>query len=48
MYLAVVLDVFSRKVVGWAMRSHLLSELVLSALDIAACLDFNAAKAILR
>jgi putative transposase len=33
LYLAVVLDVFSRKVVGWAMRSHLLSELVLSALD---------------
>ena len=30
-----VLDVFSRKVVGWAMRSHLLSELVLSALDMA-------------
>jgi putative transposase len=35
LYLAVVLDVFSRKVVGWAMRSHLLSELVLSALDMA-------------
>lgn len=35
LYLAVVLDVFSRKVVGWAMRTHLLTELVLSALDMA-------------
>jgi len=35
LYLAVVLDVFSRKVVGWAMRAHLLTELVLSALDMA-------------
>ena len=35
LYLAVVLDVFSRKVVGWAMRPHLLTELVLSALDMA-------------
>ena len=35
MYLAVVLDVFSRKVVGWAMRTHLLTELVLSALNMA-------------
>lgn len=35
LYLAVVLDVFSRKVVGWAMRTHLLTELVLAALDMA-------------
>jgi putative transposase len=35
LYLAVVLDVFSRKVVGWAMRAHLLTELVRSALDMA-------------
>jgi putative transposase len=35
LYLAVVLDVFSRKVVGWAMRPHLLTELVLGALDMA-------------
>jgi putative transposase len=35
LYLAVVLDVFSRKVVGWAMRPHLQTELVLSALDMA-------------
>jgi transposase InsO family protein len=35
LYLAVVLDVFSRKVVGWAMRPHLLTDLVLSALDMA-------------
>jgi putative transposase len=35
LYLAVVLDVFSRRVVGWAMRSHLRTELVLEALDMA-------------
>jgi putative transposase len=31
LYLAVVLDVFSRKVVGWAMENHLRTELVLAA-----------------
>ena len=35
MYLAVVLDVFSRKVVGWAMANHLRTELVLGALNMA-------------
>jgi putative transposase len=35
MYLAVVLDVFSRKVVGWAMADHLRTELVLAALNMA-------------
>jgi putative transposase len=35
LYLAVVLDVFSRRVVGWAMREHLRTELVLEALDMA-------------
>ena len=35
LYLAVVLDVFSRRVVGWAMATHLRSELVLEALDLA-------------
>jgi putative transposase len=35
LYLAVVLDVFSRKVVGWAMETHLRVELVLAALDMA-------------
>ena len=34
-YLAVVLDVFSRRVVGWAMANHLPTELVLDALDMA-------------
>ncbi len=33
LYLAVVLDVWSRRIVGWAMRSHLRTELILSALD---------------
>ena len=33
MYLAAVLDVYSRKVVGWAMANHLRTELVLSALQ---------------
>ena len=35
LYLAVVMDVFSRRVVGWAMRSHLRTELVLAALTMA-------------
>ena len=33
--LAVVLDVFSRRVVGWSMADHLRTELVLDALDMA-------------
>ena len=35
MYLAVVLDVFSRRIVGWSMASHLRTALVLDALDMA-------------
>ena len=35
LYLAVVLDVFSRRIVGWAMAGHLRAELVLAALDMA-------------
>lgn len=35
LYLAVVLDVFSRRIVGWAMRRHLATELMLAALDMA-------------
>jgi len=35
LYLAVVIDVFSRKVVGWAMENHLRTELVLAAIDMA-------------
>ena len=34
-YLAVVLDVFSRRVVGWSMAHHLRAELVLGALNMA-------------
>jgi putative transposase len=34
-YLAVVLDAFSRRVIGWAMADHLRAELALSALDMA-------------
>jgi putative transposase len=34
-YLAVVLDGFSRRVVGWAMADHLRAELAVSALDMA-------------
>jgi putative transposase len=33
--LAVILDVFSRRVVGWAMADHLRAELVVGALEIA-------------
>ena len=35
LYLAIVLDVFSRRIVGWAMAGHLRTELVLDALDMA-------------
>lgn len=35
LYLAVVVDAFSRRVVGWAMASHLKVELVLEALNMA-------------
>ncbi len=35
LYLAVVLDAWSRKIVGWAMATHLRTELVLGALDLA-------------
>lgn len=35
LYLAVVIDVWSRKVVGWSMATHLKTELVLAALDVA-------------
>lgn len=35
LFVAIVLDVFSRRVVGWAMRTHLRTELVLDALDMA-------------
>jgi putative transposase len=34
-YLAVVLDVFCRRVVGWAMETHLRTELVSAALNMA-------------
>jgi putative transposase len=35
LYLAIVLDVWSRRIVGWAMRTHLKTELVLEALNMA-------------
>src|SRR5215218_5417385 len=35
LYLAFILDVYSRKVVGWSMASHLRSELVAAALEMA-------------
>ena len=35
LYVAVVLDAFSRKIVGWAMETYLRTELVLKALDMA-------------
>jgi putative transposase len=35
LYLAVVLDVWSRRIVGWAMATHLRTELVVAALDMA-------------
>jgi putative transposase len=35
LYLAIVLDVYSRRVVGWAMETHLRTELILAALNMA-------------
>ena len=35
LYLAVVLDAYSRRIVGWAMADHLRAELVVDALDMA-------------
>jgi putative transposase len=35
LYLAVILDLFSRRVVGWALAKHMRTELVLSALQMA-------------
>ena len=34
-YLAVILDAFSRKVIGWALETHLRAELAIAALDMA-------------
>jgi putative transposase len=35
LYLAVVLDAWSRRIIGWAMATHLRTELVLDALNMA-------------
>ena len=35
LYLAMVLDVYSRRVVGWSMESHLRTDLILAALNMA-------------
>src|SRR5215203_920993 len=35
LYLAVVLDIWSRRVIGWAMATHLRTSLVVAALDMA-------------
>ena len=37
LYLAVVVDAFSHRVVGWAMATHLRAELVIDALNMAIC-----------
>ena len=35
LYLAMVLDVYSRRIVGWAMDTHLKTELILASLNMA-------------
>jgi putative transposase len=35
LYLAMVLDVYSRRIVGWSMETHLRTELILAALNMA-------------
>ena len=37
LFLAVVMDAFSRRIVGWAMATHLRTELILDALNMAIC-----------
>ena len=37
LYLALILDVYSRRIVGWAMESHLRTELVVDVLRVAVC-----------
>ena len=37
LYLAFILDVYSRRIVGWAMENHLRTELVVDALRMAVC-----------
>ena len=37
LYLAVIIDAYSRRVVGWSMANHLRMELVLDALEMALC-----------
>ena len=39
--LSVVLDAWSRRVVGWAMAAHLRTELVLEALDYASPIEYE-------
>jgi transposase InsO family protein len=34
-YLAIVLDAFSRRVIGWALETHMLASLVIAALEMA-------------
>lgn len=35
LYLAIIVDAFSRRIIGWAMAGHMKTELVMSALDMA-------------
>ena len=42
LYLAVILDLFTRKVIGWAMRDHLRAELTIAALTMAIQHDVRA------
>jgi transposase InsO family protein len=35
LYLAVILDLFTRKAVGWAMREHMRAEFTIAALTVA-------------
>jgi putative transposase len=37
LYLAFILDAYSRKLVGWSMADHLRAELVVAALEMAIC-----------
>lgn len=38
-YLAIILDAFSRRVIGWALETHMLASLVIEALNMAIAAD---------
>jgi putative transposase len=42
LYLAFIMDTYSRRIVGWSMDSHMRTELVVDALEMAVCMEAQA------